>query len=221
MFPVITHVDGSPASRESVMAYKTKIGKSRDMSANWAEQFQVQMTGYDCTFPEPRIDHGRAVERIDVSRKELHLRNGNVLTYDVLVSTIPLYALLRMLDIVLGVPFRYDPIFIKVADRPPDAPYPVNIVYVNYLTDPTVSPYRFTDREGQRHYESLSPMTGGTCRKIIPGKIHPNIRTVSAVANLERLNIFCFGRFAAWLPEELIHETYERIVGWADRMGLS
>jgi hypothetical protein len=220
MFPVITHVDGSFATRDSVSAYKAKIGKSKDMEGNWAEQFQVQTTGYDCVFPDPRIDYGCAVERIDHTKKELHLRNGRFLDYDVLVSTVPLYVLLRMLDINIGTPFRYDPIFVKVSERPPDAPYPLHTIYVNYLSDPGVAPYRFTDREGERHYESLAPMVGSTARKILPGKIHPNTRAADAVATLAKRNIFCFGRFAAWLPEELIHETYDRIVDWADRLSL-
>jgi hypothetical protein len=221
MFPVITHVDGAPATYDSVLAYKTKIGKQQDMRLhNWAEQFSVQSTGYDCTFPEPRIAYDCAVDRIDIVPKLLYLRNGSVMNYDILVSTIPLYALLRMLNISLGVPFRYDPIFVKVSDRPPDAPYPLNMVYVNYISDTGIAPYRFTDRDGERHYESLAPMGGSNARKIVPGKIHPNSRTALAVADLAKLNIFCFGRFAAWLPEELIHETYDRIVGWADKMGL-
>lgn len=218
MFPVITHIDGNYATRDSVTAYKTKIGKAKDMEGNWAEQFQVQTTGYDCTFPTPRINYDCAVVSIDSFRKEVHLRNGSFIDYDILVSTIPLYVLLRMLNVTLNRSFRYDPIFIKVTDRPPDAPFPVSSVYVNYLSDPAVVPYRFTDRNGERHYESITPMGGTSARKILPGKIHPHPQAASTVMSLTKQNIFCFGRFAAWLPEELIHETYDRIVEWAYRM---
>lgn len=219
-FPVITHVDGAPATKENVLAYKVKIGKAWDVTDHLSDQFMLQTTGYDCAFPDPRIDYGCAVTHIDMVRHELHLRNGKYLEYEILVSTIPLYALLRMLDVSIGSTFRYDPIFVKVSERPPDAPYPPNMVYVNYISDPTVAPYRFTDRGNERHYEALSPMPGSTARKIVPGKIHHNPRAAQTVAQLVDKNIFCFGRFAAWLPEELIHETYDRIVAWADRFGL-
>ena len=219
-FPVITHVDGAPATKESVIAYKAKIGKTWDARDHLSDQFTVQTTGYDCTFPDPRIDYGCAVDHVDMTNRELHLRNGKYIGYDVLVSTVPLYALLRMLDVSMGAAFRYDPIFVKVSERPPDAPYPPSMVYVNYISDPTVAPYRLTDRGNERHYEALSPMVGSTTRKIIPGKIHQNPRAQQTVQQLTKKNIFCFGRFAAWLPEELIHETYERIVAWADEFSL-
>jgi hypothetical protein len=125
-----------------------------------------------------------------------------------------------MLDLNVGSTFRYDPIFVKISERPPDAPYPPSMMYINYISDPAVAPYRFTDRGTERHYEALSPMMGSTARKIVPGKIHPSPRAVRAITQLTDADIFCFGRFAAWNPEELIHETYTRILAWADRLGL-
>lgn len=220
-FPVITHVDGAPATKESVVAYKAKIGKPWDIADHLTPQFAVQTTGYDCTFPDPKIEYGRAVQHIRMGHHILELRNGQELSYDILVSTVPLYALLRMVDITLPAPFRYDPIFVKVSERPPDAPYPPNMVYVNYLSDPSVAPYRLTDRDGSRHYESRTPMSGTTARKVVPGKIHPNSRSADMVRSLANQHIYCFGRYAAWLPEELIHETYDRIVAWAKVLGLA
>jgi hypothetical protein len=54
-------------------------------------------------------------------------------------------------------------------------------------------------------------------RKIVPGKIFPNPTTDFILDHLEEKNIFCFGRFARWDPEELLHDTVRHIKKWIEK----
>jgi hypothetical protein len=222
-FPVVTHIDGRPATPESIHLYKVKVGKHYDtiLTTRVSRQFETISTGHDAILPDPTIQFDCAVEKVDLDNRCVYLRSEQRIDYDLLISTIPLYALLRMVDYTPPVPFRYDPIHVKIAPRPPDAPYPEDTVYVNYITSPTIFPYRVTDRDGSRHYESLNHMGGLTSRKIVPGKIHPHPYAESIRTKLLAQNVFCFGRFSTWEPKELVHETYRTIRVWADELGLS
>tara|TARA_R110002020_G_scaffold2230_3_gene10403 strand:+ start:14315 stop:15166 length:852 start_codon:yes stop_codon:yes gene_type:complete len=220
-FNVITHVDGREPTHETIRRYKEKIGKSFDED-NWDTQFQPIMTGYDIIdLPESDIRYECRVKEIFRDKKRLLLASGAQITYDILVSTIPLYAMLEMCHIEISRPFSYKPIYIRIEDRPLEAPYPVDTWYVNYLSDPDITPYRFTDRNGERHYEGLNAMGKIPTRKVIPGKIYPNDQVESAIEELRDNNIFCFGRFATWNPEELLHNTYAGIRHWATDCNLS
>jgi len=216
-FSVITHVDGQEATHDSIRRYKEKIGKTFDQ-AHWDAQFKPLMTGYDIvSLPEPRIRYECRVKEIFVKDKKLMLSSGAQVPYDVLISTIPLYALMEMCHVEQSRPFQYRPIFVRIEDRPLEAPYAEDIWYVNYLSDSDIAPYRFTDREGFRHYEGLSSMGKIPTRKIVPGKIYPNPASSFILESFEKENIFCFGRFARWDPEELLHDTVKHINSWINK----
>ena len=224
-FPVVTHVDGKPPTDEAIIRYKKKIGKMHDIE-NWGMQFVEHTTGYEITqLPEPRIHWDRRVIRIDGAHRSVQVdgpRGKENWSYSHLISTIPLYALMDMVVVdfwpadLLMPALEYKPIFVKVTARPPDAPYPPDTWYVNYLSS-EVSPYRVTDRETERHYESIVPMSGIPSRRISPGKIYPHAHAAQVVARLQEWGqIQCFGRFARWNPDELVHQTYRDILQWRD-----
>jgi hypothetical protein len=151
----------------------------------------------------------------------LHFAGQPPVYYDILVSTIPLYSLLNMLQ--LREPpgrLQHKPIFFKVTARPPDAPYPTEVMYVNYLSNPDIPPYRFCDRFGERHYESILPFDGPSVKRYAPGKIlsHPGVPSI--LEELEGFGIYTFGRYGSWHPDELIHETWHRIAAWKENQGL-
>jgi len=103
--------------------------------------------------------------------------------------------------------WSYRPFFFRLLPLPPDSPV-VEGLYVNYLSNPAVEAYRCTDRNGERHYESLTKFPGlRPQRTLVPGKIYPAPHTAALRAQLERFNIFCFGRYATWTPDELVHQT--------------
>jgi len=214
-FTVITHVDGDKATHESIRRYKEKIGKTFDQ-AHWDSQFQAVMNGYDIvSFPETNVSYECRVKEIFIKDKRLLLASGEDISYDTLISTIPLYALMDMCHISHKKPFQYRPIYIRIEDRPLEAPYPVETWYVNYLSDPDIPPYRYTDRNGKRHYEGLTSMGKIPTRKVVPGKIFPNSISELIREELTKENIICFGRFAKWDPEELLHTSYSEIRAWA------
>jgi hypothetical protein len=223
-FQVITEVDGQEANEDSVARYKAKIGKGYDMA--WGDQFLNVSVGYDLVQqPDVQVQYNKRAVSINPDKRRVVWGDGRVTPYDVLLSTIPLYALIGLLrEHVLGETllrnigsaFKFDPIFVRVSPRPLDAKYPPETVYVNYLSDPRVPAYRICDRDGSRHYESL---TGGgviPTKKIVPGKIHPIDRASleSAHTALSSYGIRCFGRFAAWNPNELVHQTYHQILNF-------
>ena len=213
-FTVITHVDGEEANYESIRRYKEKIGKSFDQ-AHWDAQFKTVMKGYNiASLPNVKISYDCRVKEIFVKDKRLLLSSGEDIEYDILISTVPLYALMDMCNVPQKRPFQYKPIYIRIEERPLEAPYPESTWYVNYLSDPDISPYRYTDRDRKRHYEGLTSMGRIPTRKISPGKIYPNPTVPPILELLEKENIFCFGRFGRWDPEELLHTTYSNIRDW-------
>ena len=218
-FLVVTHIDGAPATLDKIRLYKSKVGKINE-TADWDRQFKTEMEGYDfLALPQSHIQYGHRIVSIDRHAHEIAFAAQAPIQYDILISTIPLYALLSLLS--MDEPpgrLQFKPIFFKVARRPPDAPYPQDIMYVNYITNPDVGPYRFCDRFGERHYESIVPFDGPSTRRIQPGKIYPHPGVAETLEILEGFNIFTFGRYGSWAPDELVHETYTRIQEWRAAM---
>lgn len=225
-FSVMTTIDGLPPTPEAITRYKARVGKTGD-EATWAAQFRWSQTGYDIV-EWPRqltVDFGVVVEYIDPARKVVFARvNGlqQSYAYDLLVSTIPAYSLAAMLRPGSApTNWTYSPIYAYVLPRPLDAPPLSSGVWlVNYISDSAIPAYRTTDRDGQRHYELLNPGMGIPTKRIVPGKIFTRPEIQEWIAGLQHRDIYCFGRFGAWEPEELVHETDARIRAWAEAKGL-
>lgn len=218
-----TTIDGEPGTPGTAQAYKYKIGKREDVSdtTRLMLQFPYQSRGHALVgTPEPGKGQqiwNAHVRKIWMESQELVLLNGDTIQYGDLISTIPLNSLLPMIGIDAPL-FKYEPICVKVAPVPPDVPPPAEgCIRVNYLTDPRVACYRTTDRDGERHYEWLQSQRGGRSqlgiptRVIVPGKIWPNPESESILEFLEQFSIRCFGRFATWRPDELLHHTYKHM----------
>lgn len=220
-FTVITRVDGQIPNIENVMAYKIKIGKDTDLMT-WEKQFQPEMKGYDfAALPPTRIQYGKRATEIDRINHVIAFANGEEIHYDFLVSTIPLYSLLSL----IGMPepagrLQFKPIFFKVMSRPPDAPYSPEVMYVNYISDANIVPYRYCDRDGERHYESIIPYPGAvSSKRFAPGKIYPHTGVPDVLEYLAGFGIQTFGRYGSWNPDELVHETWARIAEWKETLG--
>jgi hypothetical protein len=223
-FAVVTEVDGQTPDADNIARYKAKIGKRVD-GGDWSRQFQHRMDGYELdALPEAVIEYETRIVEINVTDQRVVTSKGEVVTYDQLVSTIPLYSLLELLHPTeVGTelsrlaehPFRSSAIYVRVQPRPLDAPYPPDTLYVNYLSRSDVEPYRFCDRGQTRHYEGLTSM-GLPTKKLVPGKLLPPYPHTSLVLDVLRscYNIYCFGRYARWAPDELVHETYRDIRQW-------
>lgn len=213
-FEVTTTVDGLSPTPESILAYKKKIGKEDD-GGDWGLQFQHKMTGWHSELPVPRVDYGKTVWMIDINDKMLGMQDGPNICYDVLVSTIPLTALLKML--IVGPEydrhgFRADTIY--MAEYGGEAH--VEGMRLNYLSDPSYAPYRETYVGTSRFFESLSPIEGGINHCLRPGKIHPHKESETLLETLKGYGLYCFGRFATWRPDELAHQTWQHIAEWRE-----
>lgn len=216
-FPVETRIDGVMPTLEAVKRYKSKILKTNDVEG-WERQFTPSMTGYDfLELPQASIQFDHRIVEINAGTRVITFEKENKIHYNWLVSTIPLYSLLALIG--WAEPegrLMFKPIFVKVEGRPDDAPFPRDTLYVNYLSDGTVIPYRFCDRGDQRHYESIFPFDNGSTKRIIPGKVyfHPGVPAV--LDRLRMKHIQTFGRYGNWAPNELVHETYDAIVTWRE-----
>jgi hypothetical protein len=220
-FTVYTTVDGQPPDEQKVRAYKTKIGKGMD--ANWREQFRPEVTGYEIArWPRSLdIEYGMQVKYIDRAEQAVYTQvEGDIhrMPYDALISTIPLPALMSM-TFMPRLDLKFMPIHVHTSTIPPDAVRKNGSWMVNYISDPDIPAYRTTDRDGTRHYESLVA-TGIPTKKIVPGKIWPHREVLGILTGLASDHIYCFGRFARWSPEELVHETDMAIQTWARQMGV-
>lgn len=108
-------------------------------------------------------------------------------------------------------------IAVKETPIPLDIPWARDMsdtLYVNYLSSPDIPVYRTTDWKSVRHYEWLkahpkSKSMGMPTKVISPGKIHPHRDVPRILEDLRFCNIYPFGRFGRWAPDELVHLSYK------------
>jgi hypothetical protein len=203
-FTVTTHVDGLPGTDESIRAYKRKVGKEQD-AGDWRSQFKETMCGFYPTLPPSRVEYGRRITAIDRVSRKLSMAGGEEVAYDLLISTIPLYALLSL----AGVPEPSDKLQFKPIYVSSEPALPLDGMYVNYISAEDTPIYRVTWRDGAMHQESLTAAEGVTI-KITPGKIYPHDSVPETLQLLYAYGIKTFGRFASWNPDELAHETFRQ-----------
>lgn len=230
-FCVHTTIDGAPATYDAALRYKTKIGKVMDMETpQWEAQFPESMRGYAIiSLPPAEVRWDVYIVRIDRQNKVMEDRYGQKFRYESLISTIPLPSLLAMFGDIDVKEFRFlsRPIHVKTAPIPLDLPArDPDSVYINYISDPGIPVYRTTDRQGQRHYEWMKrpERAGGVgmgipTKILTPGKIWPNPAAAGWVTMLARDSIYCVGRYPAWRPDELVHQSYPKIVELKEWIG--
>ena len=224
-FRVVTHIDGMPATPDGIRRYKAKIGKEYESSQsnNWHQQFQPEMSGWDFTeLPNTRIQYGCRVVSVDLIAHRLTIAGREPIQYRSLISSIPLYSLCSLAGIrEPNGRFQFKPIYVRIVNHPPDAKFSgTDIWYVNYLSDMAITAYRYTDRNEERHYESLIPMAGYPSTQLKPGKIYANPYTDEIIEYLAGFHVYPFGRYGAWRPDELVHETWEELQSWKQKMKL-
>lgn len=238
--PVYTFIDEDIATEASAAAYKAKIGKDSDVGQpDWFDQFEHETIGWAFHTPLLDIKFGNRVKHIDW--KEQHVvcdrvvkpYKDAVFPYDVLISTIPLPILAGAAkmppfdekngkDKVEHDPvFRCRPIWVQEMDTrehglahldqwPNDGS-----IRVYYHSDPNDPIYRSCLMGYRAQAESLSaPEENDPHIKVFKigfGKIWQSDFERACVRDLEEKNIHCFGRFGAWNPDELTHNSYQRL----------
>lgn len=228
---VHTTVDGRTANEKSVRRYKAKIGKEGDMS-NWGLQFKEWTTGYEIErVPqmEGSICYGDTID-VDINHNRIYVNwtpgSGYFLFYDWLINTVslPSFATMARLQSSFAVEtiFKSEPIYIWVVPMVDELVKEKNVDFmnVNYISDPSVPWYREAERREMMHYESLQrdiPKLAGVLHDIMPTRVlRPGkIWTCPEVDGMKQWlmenGVACFGRYGAWFPDELLHETYSSL----------
>jgi hypothetical protein len=208
-FMVQTTVDGKEATEASIRAYKEKVGKEQD-GADWRAQFRPWMRGYECAYmPHVPVEYGQRIVALNFIDRQIRMMTGECYRYDYLISTIPLPALLTLGGYKTNVPFQFRRIYIHRAVI--GLPSADTNFHVNYISFPHSPVYRQTIRDGQIFTESLEPLPQPDTTVFAPGKIYAHPDAENIVADLRDARVLCFGRYAAWRPDELAHETFQHI----------
>lgn len=221
---VSTRVDEAYPTKESILRYKNKVGKGGE---DWGLQFEPESTGYLITgLPIAKISYRHRVVRInpDIRKVEIEISEKDkspkfqTFFYHYLISTIPLVDLIRLCGLETQYPlqtsFIHRNIYVKVVPRPENYVSSDNMIYVNYVSNPLTDTYRYCDRGNKRHCEYLNIPGGFPYRKLYPGKLWSSPFISIIRSELKQKNIFCFGRYGKWNPNELLHETYEEVKAW-------
>jgi len=213
-FSVITEIDGKAPTMAAAKAYKAKIGKDMEHPGLWEMQFKHKMPGWDfVTIPDSRIHYQHRLTGIHMGRHVLTFENGTEVVYDALISTIPLYSLLSMVGMEPIRGLKFAPIYVKKYPAPErfgmQATNPLGF-YINYLSTPDIESYRYTDRDGERHYESLIPLSQ-PMTKLSPGKIWDHKDVPDVLRHLANFDIHPIGRYGQWDSNQLVHETWDTI----------
>ena len=215
-FSVFTTIDGEEATKESILAYKRKVGKEQD-SGDWRAQFQPKMTGYEPMLPPDRVEYGMRITKIDPISKNMHMAHGDVMHYDWILSTIPLDAMAQLVGIRrMEPPLVSRPIFVWTEEPLPDE-CSNEFMLVDYISDPSKLHYRETYRDRKWHLETLDAScipNGAAANRILPGKIYHSDSAEAVREALLTHGIKTFGRFASWHPDELAHETFKLAAEW-------
>ena len=223
-FPVETTVDGMPPTPDSIRAYKRKINKEFDQR-NWSEQFFGPKIGHVMMrWPVPAnpIAYGERLIDVDLEQRIVRTTTGYT-RYLYLLTTIPLYAFVQAcrpreaFQKRLGDSLAYSPIYVASYTAPIAYPDTPSTLYVDYLTSPKRPEYRIARRGSFEHAESLEPMPGLECKKLVPGKIQSSSVAVDVVTALKRYRVYSFGRYATWRSDELVHQTYAEIREWIEQ----
>jgi hypothetical protein len=215
---VHTTVDNQAPEEDAIRRYKEKVGKMSDI-IDWNGQFKEHQTGWEIAdVPGSVVDYSQFVQSVNWKTRTLTLRDVGAVAYDMLVSTIPLPALLRLLGGPALDPVNR-PIYVSVTPAP--ARPRVRGLHVDYCSTIGDPVYRKTNRHGlELHRESLEVVSDGPCTPLYPGKIYVHPRVPALQHALIARHIFCFGRNATWSPDELAHETYANILEWKQRWAL-
>lgn len=227
---VRTTVDGKKPNEASIMRYKNKIGKGLEDRGLWGEQFQPEMKGYVIEeTPKIKVVYGVRIIKIDLKGKVLYLKINKYGTrpvkFDNIISSIPFPIMIEICELetkeMISKWFKYSPIFVQ--KRELDASKRCNhLVDVNYITSRGIKSYcstKYYERK-EEHIESLSDLIPYATTKIFLGKIWGSRMTKLLTDTLNNRGIYCFGRYASWNPDELIHNTYHKLKAFREDEGM-
>lgn len=238
---VVVTVDGHLLTRANMEACVSTLKPgTAELARHWTEMrsgdsarpTSTLIQGYRIrSWPPLGIIPGARVDQVRLAARELVLETGDLVSYDVLVSTIPLpvfaalagpgaYALTAS-PVILSAP--------EIRDRSqiPDLVArlePQGVIHLDYLGDPETPDYRQAYTKGWLTRERVEAPGGEELAagetRLIPGRMDPaDEASVWALRQLyAQQRVYVFGRYGAWKPHETLDETWAQIVDWKGRV---
>lgn len=229
----IVTIDGESATQELVSMYREKIGRMEtsmhygDFKMFVYEQYlyAFEIPTADDFLPGVKVKDRRTIEFIDMYGKLVKTRlwdtdHAQIFPYDVIINTLPLVVFLRLIN------FGHDQFFsdgirsylkhrpIYVQQESDDSTNDVMIT--NYVSDMESPYYRTTSFWGLLQKESLYRTEGSV--KLFPGKIYNSKYVDAALEDLQHYGIYCFGRYARWDSKIHMHQTYNELIKFRDKL---
>jgi hypothetical protein len=157
------------------------------------------------------------VQRIDPVNHLIECGSDDRIRYTRLLNTIPLNALLKLLYGWPQLKLVNRPVWVATIEHfmPFDFACPDTLL-VNYVTDPVLPWYRETHQSnGTVQREALRAYVAGMFQ-VLPGKLvaHPDVP--HAIEELRAWDIYTFGHYGTWDPDELTHHTWEKLRTFAE-----
>lgn len=233
---VITTIDSQKANEALARDYKRKIGKESDIyKDDWKKQFQYAQHGYSFhRLPDLPKQWGHKVDEVNWHerhvwcKRQLRPYAPAAFKYDVLINTLPLPIVVKCLHegptlpVEFNEAFPHKPVWVLQETWP----YPITRsphIHVNYITVPEeINPfYRQTIVGNTAQFETLRQLDEGDyepsavkhqIHKLPFGKLWESDFSNALVQDLEEKSIYCVGRFGAWNPEELTHQSYQKLL---------
>jgi len=239
---VLSHIDGAPATDESVRRYREKVGRPDD-TRPWHDEYGVEATQYDILeWPSVRGLWGWKVDRVRLRDRVVRVTSTSGDTdlsvdvqYDTLINTLPMPIFWRMTDLFRDLDdcFRWTPVYVWVEPYREDQsvrrreefkfenPWDR---YINWISDKDNPCYRESWHENGVHHESLlkdDRWMREPTHTHYPGKIwSEGEKTLGLITRFaETHGVYFNGRYGSWSYGELLHHTYENALSLRRRLG--
>jgi hypothetical protein len=221
---VHTRIDGKDATPESIAAYKKKVMEPMPSAVREngepsyrLQQFTPVMDGWRAQLPHVPVCWNQHVAQIDAVNHVVSCASDEHYRYKRLINTIPLNALLRTLTVWPQLELVNRPVWVATAHTTPCAHGFVepDALHVNYVTDPVLPWYRETyQNDGTVQRESLRAYVSGMFQ-VLPGKLVAHPEVPHAIDELRSWDIYTFGHYGTWDPDELTHHTWAKLLVWS------
>lgn len=216
-------INGEFATPELIMEYKMSKNDTSPMSYGDIKQFVHKQKVYIAQAPEVEIQYGKEITLIDVFEKKIYFADGDCVEYGCIINTIPMPMLLSKINLFdsenstvninrIGM-FKSKPIYYK---EDIGKEVPKGKMIIDQIVDGSTT-YRRIKYGNIITTESFYKFDGAICIK--PGKIFKSECAEDVRNDLVLYNIYNYGRYALWRPNEFLHESFKNLRRFRERMG--
>jgi hypothetical protein len=224
-----TKIDGKTPTKESILKYRMNKFSTTEIEFGDYKQFSPIQRVYFVKKPDiDDINYGCQVKNINAIDKiidvyHIDTKTTESISYDCIISTIPLKNLIQIIDITKNSPFikavinKFINKIIYHKEIVGDCISGNDTFIFDYLTSDESVINRKSYLKNRIGYESFYMFEGA--KKIYPGKIMGSDFTEEIAKDLQLYSIYCYGRFARWRHKEMLHETFKNLRRFCERKG--